>query len=122
MDKCLHWKKIFQNTEKQFVNEDKVDLYQLSNFTKVLPKSATFINSGLVELILPTNIQFNSSQRCIHPSSQGSMGYALTAIIGSYYVNQNDTIISVIGDESIMMNLQELETLKFPIPAKIFNK
>lgn len=123
LDKCLHWKKIFQNTEKQFSNEDKVDLYQLSKaFTKVLPKKATFItDSGLVELILPTNIQFNSSQRCIHPSSQGSMGYALPAIIGSYYANQNDPIISVIGDGSIMMNLQELETLKFHnIPAKIF--
>ena len=51
------------------------------------------------------------------------MGYALPAIVGSYYVNQNDPIISVIGDGSIMMNLQELETLKFHnIPKNLYYK
>ena len=65
-------------------------------------------------------IIFKKNQRCIHPVSQGSMGFALPAIIGAYYAS-NSKIVSVIGDGSIMMNLQELETIRYKnIPAKIF--
>lgn len=123
INKCLHWKSIFRFRENDFRKKNKIDLYQLSIiFSKILPKNATLVtDSGLIELILPTNIQFQSSQRCIHPVSQGSMGYALPAIIGTYYANKKLPIISVIGDGSIMMNLQELETINFHnIPVKIF--
>ena len=48
------------------------------------------------------------------------MGFALPAIIGAHYAS-NIPIVAVIGDGSIMMNLQELETISYnEIPAKIF--
>ena len=46
------------------------------------------------------------------------MGFALPAILGAFYAS-NLPIIAVIGDGSIMMNLQELETIRYhKIPAK----
>jgi acetolactate synthase-1/2/3 large subunit len=117
--KCLHWKNIFPKCEEWRKGTEKIDLYYLSEcFSKILPENSIFLSdSGLVELIMPTNISFSKNQRCIHPVSQGAMGVALPALIGAYYASSYP-IVSVIGDGSIMMNLQELETISYNnIPA-----
>ena len=119
--KCQNWKNTFPRCEEKQRISEKVDLYYLAEImSKVMPKKSVFLSdSGLIELILPTNIKFNQHQRCIHPASQGSMGFALPGIIGAYYAS-GLTPVSVIGDGSIMMNLQELETISYnKIPAKI---
>jgi len=48
------------------------------------------------------------------------MGFALPAILGAHFSN-NSPVVTVVGDGSIMMNLQELESIKYhKIPVKIF--
>lgn len=119
---CLHWKQIFPRCEEEFKTSEKVDLYYLTEcLSKAMPEKSVFhSDSGLIELILPTNISFRKDQRCIHPASQGAMGFALPALVGSHYAS-DCPVIAVIGDGSIMMNLQELETIRYKnIPAKIF--
>ena len=120
--KCLHWKNIFPRCEEGQRTTEKVDLYYLAEcLSEVLPNESSLLtDSGLIELILPTNTIFNKGQRSIHPASQGSMGFALPGLIGAYYAS-GKPVIAVIGDGSIMMNLQELETISYKnIPAKIF--
>jgi acetolactate synthase I/II/III large subunit len=120
-EKCIHWKIIFPRNEESFKSESKVDLYDLTEqLSYALPeKSIVITDSGLIELILPNNINFKKGQRSLHPSSQGSMGYALPAIVGAHY-SSKQPVIAVIGDGSIMMNLQEFETISYQnIPAKI---
>jgi len=122
LDKCQHWKDIFPRCEEEYKSSKEVDLYQLAeSLSNVMPKESVFISdSGMIELVLPTNINFKKEQRSIHPASQGSMGFALPGIIGAYYAS-NLTPVCVVGDGSIMMNLQELATIKYNnIPAKIF--
>jgi len=121
-DRCLHWKQVFPKCEEEYKTSEKVDLYYLAEcLSKVLPVNSVFLSdSGLIELMLPTNISFKKGQRCIHPSSQGSMGFALPGSVGAHYASDYP-IITVIGDGSVMMNLQELETIRYNnIPAKIF--
>ena len=121
INKTYHWKTLFSEIEEDFKSDTAVDLYHLSlELSKILPSPSTVItDSGLAEVILPTNINFKKGIKCIHPSSQGSMGFALPAAIGSYFGNQNPTI-TIVGDGSIMMNLQELETIKYHnLPIKI---
>ena len=120
--KCLDWKKIFMDKKDILKVSKKINLYELSEvFSKTLPVDSIFLcDSGFIDVILPTNINFKKKQICIHPVSQGSMGFALPAIIGAHSTGKKN-IISVIGDGSIMMNLQELQTIKhYEIPAKIF--
>jgi len=85
-----------------------------------LPKNSIFLSdAGLEELILPTNIRFKDGMRCIHPTMQGAMGYALPGAIGAYAASSSP-VCAVIGDGSIMLNLQELETIKHQkMPIKI---
>ena len=119
--KCIHWKKTFSKVERFFNSDEKIDLYELSNvLSKILPDDSTLVtDSGLIEVILPSNISFKTGVNCIHSSSQGSMGFALPASIG-IQKSTSKLVVAVIGDGSIMMNLQELESIKYlNLPIKI---
>jgi acetolactate synthase-1/2/3 large subunit len=50
----------------------------------------------------------------------GTMGFALPTAIGAHYANPDDTIITIDGDGSLLMNLGELFTVsKYQLPVKI---
>jgi len=60
-------------------------------------------------------------QRLFHNSGSASMGYDLPAAIGAAYARPGQRIICLAGDGSVMMNLQELETIAGQkLPVKIF--
>ncbi|MGG2141319.1 thiamine pyrophosphate-binding protein [Symbiopectobacterium sp. RP] len=120
-EKCLHYKKIFPKCEEKYTKSDKIDLYYLADvLSEHLADDAVFVtDSGLEGLILPTTISFQKQQKCLHPASQGAMGYALPAAIGAY-LSSHKQVVTVIGDGSIMMNLQELQTIaSHQLPIKI---
>jgi acetolactate synthase-1/2/3 large subunit len=121
VEKCLHWKNQFSKIEADFNSTDFVDLYQLAfHLGKKMPVGTTLItDSGLTEVILPTNVQFSPGTQCIHPTSQGVMGFALPACIGTKFATENP-VLAVVGDGSIMMNIQELESIRYHrLPVKI---
>jgi acetolactate synthase-1/2/3 large subunit len=105
-------KKSLEISLDKFSPKDPVDLYHLTTtLSKVLPNDAVLItDSGYPEVIIPTNYTIRGNQRIIHPASQGSMGYALPAAVGAS-LNTSEIVCAVIGDGSIMMNLQELQTI-----------
>jgi len=125
INRCEALKLKSSELEEFMLGTDGVDLYQIAKIlSDLLPKDGVLVtDSGLIELILPTNIQFKSGQRCLHPVSQGAMGYALPAAVGAHYGSQRQ-IYTVIGDGSIMMNIQELQTIrhnKIPIIIIVLN-
>ena len=111
-DKCKHWKQIFPKCEEAFRSKEKVDLYDFSDhLTKHLKDNAVVLtDAGLEEVIVPTVVGFKDGQRCLHPASQGCMGVALPASMGAYYSCGHD-VVAVIGDGSVMMNIQEMQTI-----------
>ena len=40
------------------------------------------------------------------------MGYSLAASVGAFFGDRSKVITSIIGDGSVPMNVQELETIK----------
>jgi acetolactate synthase-1/2/3 large subunit len=121
VNKCLHWKEIFGTIEPQFKDSKKIDLYEFTDaLSKTLPEKCSLVtDSGFIEVILPTNFNFGNHQRSIHPVSQGAMGFALPGAIGTHYASNNPVFV-IVGDGSVMMNLQELQTISHnKIPAKI---
>lgn len=111
-DTCKHWKQIFPKCEEVFRSKDKIDLYDFADkLTKHLTDDAVILtDAGLEEVIVPSVIGFRDGQRILHPASQGCMGVALPASMGAWYSCAHD-VIAVIGDGSVMMNLQELQTI-----------
>lgn len=60
-------------------------------------------------------------QRYILNSGNAAMGFALPAAIGACYEAKGRNVICLEGDGSIMMNVQELQTIKHNnLPIKIF--
>ena len=111
-DKCKHWKQIFPKCEDAFKSKDKIDLYDFADrLTNHLKDDAVVLtDAGLEEVIVPSVITFKDGQRCLHPASQGCMGVALPASMGAWYSCGHD-VVAVIGDGSVMMNLQEMQTI-----------
>lgn len=111
-DKCKHWKQVFPKCEEAFKSKDKIDLYDFADrLTKHLKDNSVILtDAGLEEVIVPTVVGFKDGQRCLHPASQGCMGVALPASMGAYYSCGHD-VVAVIGDGSVMMNLQEMQTI-----------
>jgi acetolactate synthase-1/2/3 large subunit len=63
----------------------------------------------------------NKGQRVFHNSGCASMGYDLPAAIGAFYSRRSDRVICIAGDGSIMMNIQELQTISGNnLPIQIF--
>lgn len=63
-------------------------------------------------------------QRMYSNSGSASMGYDLPAAIGAHFASENQRVICMAGDGSIMMNLQELQTIvgnRLPIKLIILN-
>lgn len=125
-EKCLHWKRTFSIAQEEFIRmrsgDEKVDLYHFADvLSDRLPEDATVItDAGFEELIIPSAIRYRAGQRCLFPAAQGAMGYAVPAVIGAHYAGRNH-ITAVVGDGSVMMNIQELQTIRWHgIPAKIF--
>ena len=118
--KCVHWKTFFAH-EPHFLSNERVDLYELTNSLSThLDDDAIIItDSGLIEVILPSNLNFGKKRRMIHPFSQGAMGFAIPAVLG--VADTGRQIVVVVGDGSFMMNMQELETIRaHKIPLKLF--
>ena len=60
-------------------------------------------------------------QRLFHNSGCASMGYDLPAAIGCAFARPEQRILCIAGDGSVMMNLQELQTIVgHRLPIKIF--
>lgn len=119
--KCLAWKALSFSSSNSKASQEGIDLHELaSSLSRVLPSPAVLVtDSGFPEVILPTNIAFRDGVKAVHPVSQGAMGFALPAAIGAFF-STHAPIVVVTGDGSIMMNLQELETIRYHgIPIKL---
>ena len=66
-------------------------------------------------------ILLTKKQRLMTSTGLGEMGYGLPGAIGACFANDRKRVILITGDGSIMMNLQELQTvIHHRLPIKIF--
>lgn len=76
-------------------------------------------SNGSAHVITLQNYRINKGQRVFTNVGCASMGYGLPAAIGACIANDKKPVICIEGDGSIMMNLQELETLRgYNLPVK----
>lgn len=124
--KCLHWKKKweFELPPKIYDNDLINPYYVLRNFFDISPANkAIIVSSGsiITNVWHMTNVKKND--RFII-SSQGDMGFELPASIGACIADRTRTIIPILGEGSLQLNIQELQTIahhKLPIKIFVFN-
>lgn len=122
---CQNWKRVYPVTQQKHWEEEE----QYANvyaFIKYLSSSLpdgniTVVSNGSACVVGSHNYEIKKDARFIINSAVASMGYGLPAAIGACIANHRKDTICIEGDGSIMMNLQELQTiLTNKLPIKIF--
>lgn len=119
---CRELKLHFSNYNECYEDCDKVNPYYFAKRLKELVAEDAVIvlgNSCVCDMERQTGIA-KLGQRMWGNTNCGTMGYDLPAAIGASLA-VNGTVYCVTGDGSIMMNLQELQTVvHYQLPIKIF--
>lgn len=127
LNQCQQWKQKYP-----VVNEHQKDSKGLVNvyaFIDVLshnlqPKAVTVVTNGSASVVGSQSYYIKQNDRFIMNCGLSSMGYGLPAAIGACMGNNRQTVVCIEGDGSVMMNLQELQTMatnKLPIKLFIIN-
>lgn len=70
------------------------------------------------------SLNLKSNQLFLTSGGMGAMGYSLPAGIGACIANNNKPVIVIVGDGSMQLNIQELQTIirnKLPIKIVVMN-
>lgn len=113
----------FAHTPEYQQSGDQINAYAFTHrLTEMLPENARFVMANGFCCVGPFQTAvIKKGQRYLLNSGDASMGYDLPAAIGMCLAAGKKETICFAGDGSIMMNLQELQTIKHHnLPIKIF--
>ncbi|WP_026835110.1 thiamine pyrophosphate-binding protein [Eubacterium xylanophilum] len=131
-NKDLEWTKICQDWKRDYPavlprhweeNGETANVFAFVNYlSSSLPESSlTAVSNGACCVVGHQNYVIKKDTKFIINSAIASMGYGLPAAVGVCVAGGNKDTICLEGDGSIMMNLQELQTIVTnKLPVKIF--
>ena len=116
IDQCQDWKARYPvNDGKPFEVSECISHYQFVDaLSNEIPENTLIAtgSSGLAVEAFYSTFRSKAGQRVFLTSGLGSMGYGLAAAIGACLGNGRQHIVAVESDGSLMLNIQELATLK----------
>ena len=109
----------------KFKNSDKIikPQHALKRLDFLTKKYNPFITTevGQHQMWAAQFLTFNKPKHWMTSGGLGTMGYGLPAAMGVQIAHPNSLVIDVAGEASILMNIQEMSTIKqFRLPVKIF--
>lgn len=110
-------------SEAPRVADNPIEPYMfMEKLIKNFDNDALIVGGNGTAFLLPFQVgQVKPGQRYIWNSGDASMGYDLPAAIGACFANGRRDTVCLAGDGSIMMNLQELQTIRhYNLPIKLF--
>jgi len=111
---CLKYKQSKKLIKPQYA------LQRLNSLTKDLNPFIT-TEVGQHQMWAAQFIEFNKPKHWMTSGGLGTMGYGLPAALGVQIAHPKDLVIDVAGEASIMMNIQEMSTIKqYRLPVKVF--
>ncbi|MCR1842972.1 thiamine pyrophosphate-binding protein [Murimonas intestini] len=125
LNACQGWKRDYPVTLPQHWEEDGAyaNVYAFIKYlSSSLPEgNMTVVSNGSACVVGSHNYVIKKDARFLINSAIASMGYGLPAAIGACIACSNETTVCLEGDGSLMMNLQELQTvLQNKLPIKLF--
>ncbi len=125
VEKCKHWKDIFPN----ILPEHMDDSNGISKFAFIdvlnrnLKQDSVVVTDAGATTEIPMQCLYytDKRQRYIGSAEQCEMGYAIPAVIGASIARGKKEALCIVGDGSLQMNIQELQTcVTQKLPVKIF--
>ena len=110
-------------TEAERIGHNPIEPYYfIEKLTEQFKENEVVVGANGSAFLIPFQVgKVKNNQRYIWNSGDASMGYGLPASIGACIANNKKSTVCLEGDGSIMMNLQELQTVVTNgLPLKIF--
>jgi acetolactate synthase-1/2/3 large subunit len=100
--------------KNNLINEKFVDPYYFfEKFYLNIKKDSIVIPDASANLIWAyQTLKTNNNPFMFTAFNHSPMGYSLAASVGAYFGSKNNKVYALIGDGSVPMNVQELETIK----------
>ena len=122
---CASWKEKYPVVDmaRHYVAGELANAYCFMNeLSKLAPENIPVVSAnGSACVVGGSAFLIKRGQRFIINSGCASMGYELPAAIGACFASNKHETYCFAGDGSIVMNLQELQTIVFhKLPVKIF--
>jgi acetolactate synthase-1/2/3 large subunit len=128
LGRCADWQRRYPiNDGAPFPDNGPIGHFHLTDaLSEKLPADAMIVtgSSGLAVEFFHTGFRNKAGQRVFLTSGLGAMGYGLPAMIGAYMASDRRPFVGVESDGSLMMNLQEMQTvatLRLPLRLFVFN-
>ena len=103
------------------VNDKYIDVYQFLESLSGKCPYPVITSNGMVAETSHQALKLKKGQRLITNTAFGEMGKGIAMAIGACVANNKKPVICLEGDGSIMMNMQELQTIIYHnLPIKIF--
>ncbi len=125
-NKCLNWKNKWQfELPSNIEDSNGINPYfALKQFFNIAPDNKIIIcSSGSIVTNIWHMVKVKKNDKFVM-SSQGDMGFELTAAIGSLLAEKEKIVIPILGEGSFQFNIQELQTIvhkKIPMKILIMN-
>ncbi len=112
---CAGVREKYQLRESEYISTNEgINAYHLiPEIFKLIDNETSVVCGNATACIVPFQTAYiKQGMRLFSNSGSASMGYDLPAALGAAVANPSRRVVCLAGDGSIMMNLQELETLK----------
>ena len=123
---CNIWKNKYPFVEPNGMHKEQEG--KLNSYSFVWELNKHFAQDEIVVCDMGTaltcthqSIMLNGKQRMVTSTGLGEMGFGLPGAIGASLASDNGRVICINGDGSMMMNLQEMQTIvQLNLPIKLF--
>ena len=123
---CNNWKNKYPFVEPNNMHKEQDGMLNSYSFIGELNKH--FADDEIIVCDMGTaltcthqSIVLNGKQRVVTSTGLGEMGFGLPGAIGASLAAENGRVICINGDGSMMMNLQELQSIiQLKLPVKLF--
>jgi acetolactate synthase-1/2/3 large subunit len=124
LEACKYWKTKYPLiTNDYFHDKEHVNMYVFTNMLSEMINDDNIVvtGNGFDAVSVYQVFKTKKFQRVLIPGNWGAMGWDLPTVVGACFANHKKQTILITGDGSIMLNIQELLTIRnYNLPIKIF--
>jgi acetolactate synthase-1/2/3 large subunit len=123
---CDHWKQTYPFVEPDGLHKEQDGFLNSYSFVKELnkhfaPDEIIVTDMGTALTCTHQAIEVTQQQRVVTSTGLGEMGFGLPGAVGASLAADKKRVILINGDGSMMMNLQEMQTIiHHKLPVKLF--